>query len=135
MVRTRSQRAAMLLRLPTDVLFKIASHVVAPDLVVAAGKNLEARTALRNSKLELDVSKERNPVLAIKHAARHELRDLLGGGLALREAAHGAVRLLALALLRLLVQAHRLQLRFRPEDEERSQQGHCRECRHPNPRR
>ena len=37
----------MLLRLPTDVLFKIASHVVAPDLVVAAGKNLEARTALR----------------------------------------------------------------------------------------
>ena len=47
MVRTRSQRAAMLLRLPTDVLFKIASHVVAPDLVVAAGKNLEARTALR----------------------------------------------------------------------------------------
>ena len=47
MVRTRSQRAAMLLRLPTDVLFKIASHVVAPDLVVAAGKSLEARTALR----------------------------------------------------------------------------------------
>ena len=37
----------MLLRLPTDVLFKIASHVVAPGLVVAAGKNLEARTALR----------------------------------------------------------------------------------------
>ena len=37
----------MLLRLPTDVLFKIASHVVAPDLVVAAGKSLEARTALR----------------------------------------------------------------------------------------
>ena len=29
MVRTRSQRAAMLLRLPTDVLFKIASHTVA----------------------------------------------------------------------------------------------------------
>ena len=36
----------MLLRLPTDVLLKIASHVVAPGLVVAAGKNLEARTAL-----------------------------------------------------------------------------------------
>ena len=34
-----------------------------------------ARTALRNSKLELDVSKERNPVLAIKHAARHELLE------------------------------------------------------------
>ena len=36
-----------LLRLPTDVLFKIASQVVSPDLVVAAGRNLEARTALR----------------------------------------------------------------------------------------
>ena len=47
MVRTRSQRAANLLRLPTDVLFKIASHVVAPGLVVAASKNLEARTAFR----------------------------------------------------------------------------------------
>ena len=49
MVRTHSQRAhaAMLLRLPSDMLYKIASHVVAPDLVVAAGKNLEARTALR----------------------------------------------------------------------------------------
>ena len=49
MVRTRSQRphAAMLLRLPSDMLLKIASHVVAPGLVVAAGKNLEARTALR----------------------------------------------------------------------------------------
>ena len=49
MVRTHAQRAdsAMLLRLPSDMLYKIASHVVAPDLVVAAGKNLEARTALR----------------------------------------------------------------------------------------
>ena len=49
MVRTHSQRAhaAMLLRLPSDMLLKIASHVVAPGLVVAAGKNLEARTALR----------------------------------------------------------------------------------------
>ena len=49
MVRTHAQRAdsAMLLRLPSDMLLKIASHVVAPGLVVAAGKNLEARTALR----------------------------------------------------------------------------------------
>ena len=49
MVRTHAQRAdsAMLLRLPSDMLLKIASHVVSPDLVVAAGKNLEARTALR----------------------------------------------------------------------------------------
>ena len=48
-MRKHSQRAhaAMLLRLPSDMLLKIASHVVAPDLVVAAGKNLEARTALR----------------------------------------------------------------------------------------
>ena len=38
MVRTRSQRAAMLLRLPTDVLFKIASHVVAPDLIFDRGR-------------------------------------------------------------------------------------------------
>ena len=49
MVRKHSQRAhaAKLLRLPSDMLLKIASHVVSPDLVVAAGKNLEARTALR----------------------------------------------------------------------------------------
>ena len=37
----------MLLRLPSDMLLKISSHVVAPGLVIAAGKNLEARTALR----------------------------------------------------------------------------------------
>ena len=36
-----------LLLLPSDMLLKIASHVVAPGLVVAAGKNLEAQTALR----------------------------------------------------------------------------------------
>ena len=46
-MRTRRQRAAALLRLPTDVLHKIATHTVAPALVVAAGTNVEARTALR----------------------------------------------------------------------------------------
>ena len=41
------ERGAALLRLPTDVLHKIATHTVAPALVVAAGTNVEARTALR----------------------------------------------------------------------------------------
>jgi hypothetical protein len=48
MVQTR--RCAQLrglLRLPTDMLLKIASHSCAPGLVVAAGKSVEARTALR----------------------------------------------------------------------------------------
>ena len=50
MVQTRRRarlRGAALLRLPTDVLRKIATHTVAPGLVVAAGSNVEARTALR----------------------------------------------------------------------------------------
>ena len=37
----------MLLRLPTEMLVKIASHAVVPGLVVAAGTNVDARTALR----------------------------------------------------------------------------------------
>ena len=45
--RTRHTATAPLLRLPVDVLRKIASHSVSPGLVVAAGKNVEARTALR----------------------------------------------------------------------------------------
>ena len=40
-------RRAALLSLPADMLCKIASHVVAPDLVVAAGRDVVARTALR----------------------------------------------------------------------------------------
>ena len=40
-------RRAALLSLPTEMLCKIASHVVAPELVVAAGRDLSARTALR----------------------------------------------------------------------------------------
>ena len=40
-------RRAALLSLPTEMLCKIASHVVAPELVVAAGRDVLARTALR----------------------------------------------------------------------------------------
>ena len=73
MVRTRSQRAAMLLRLPTDVLFKIASHVVAPDLVVAAGKNLEVRTALRKGTDAAERSRFGGIGMTVREA-EHELR-------------------------------------------------------------
>ena len=34
-----------------------------------------ARNALRAAKLELDVSKEKNPAMAVKHAARQEIQD------------------------------------------------------------
>ena len=34
-----------------------------------------ARIALRAAKLELDVSKEKNPAMAVKHAARQEIQD------------------------------------------------------------
>ena len=75
MVRTRSQRphAAMLLRLPSDMLLKIASHVVAPGLVVAAGKNLEARTALRKGTDAAERSRFGGIGLTIKEA-EHRLR-------------------------------------------------------------
>ena len=86
MVRTRSQRAAMLLRLPTDVLFKIASHVVAPGLVVAAGKNLEARTALRKGTDAAERSRFGGIDLTIKEA-EHRLRGLEASDLETRRAA------------------------------------------------
>ena len=60
MVQTRRrarQRGAALLRLPTDVLYKIATHAVLPELVVAAGTNLEARTALRKGTDEAERSR------------------------------------------------------------------------------
>ena len=50
MVQTRRARrvaTAPLLRLPAEILRKIASTSVSPGLVVAAGQNVEARTALR----------------------------------------------------------------------------------------
>ena len=43
----QTQATAALLSLPAEMLCKIASHVVAPDLVVAAGRDVSARTALR----------------------------------------------------------------------------------------
>ena len=75
MVRTHSQRAhaAMLLRLPSDMLLKIASHVVAPGLVVAASKNVEARTALRKGTDAAERSRFGGIGLTIKEA-EHDLR-------------------------------------------------------------
>ena len=69
-MRKHSQRAhaAMLLRLPSDMLLKIASHVVAPGLVVAAGKNLEARTALRKGTDAAERSRFGGIGLTIKEA-------------------------------------------------------------------
>ena len=94
MVRTRSQRAAMLLRLPTDVLFKIASHVVAPDLVVAAGKSLEARTALRKGTDAAERSRfGGNPGLTIREAEqvlRTEYRYYVDGSYLESRAAAGS---------------------------------------------
>ena len=79
MVRTRSQRAARLLRLPTDVLFKIASHVVAPDLVVAAGKSLEARTALRKGTDAAERSRFGGAIGLTVREAEHRLRTQYTG--------------------------------------------------------
>ena len=73
MVQTRRrarQRGAALLRLPTDVLFKIASHTVAPDLVVAAGRNVEARTALRKGTDEAERSRFGGIGMTIREAER-----------------------------------------------------------------
>ena len=95
MVRTRSQRAAMLLRLPTDVLFKIASHAVAPGLVVAAGKSLEARTALRKGTDAAERSRFGGIGLTVREAEqvlRTRYRDYLNDSdLASRAAAKRAL--------------------------------------------
>ena len=69
----------MLLRLPTDVLFKIASHVVAPDLVVAAGKNLEARTALRKGTDAAERSRFGGAIGFTVREAEHRLRTQYTG--------------------------------------------------------
>ena len=76
MVQTRRrarQRGAPLLRLPTDVLHKIATHTVAPDLVVAAGRNVEARTALRKGTDEAERSRFGGIGLTVREA-EHVLR-------------------------------------------------------------
>ena len=94
MVQTRRRarlRGAALLRLPTDVLFKIASHTVAPDLVVAAGRNVEARTALRKGTDEAERSRFGGIGMTVREAER-VLRTryphiLVDSDLASREAA------------------------------------------------
>ena len=73
MVRKQGAHAAMLLRLPSDMLLKIASHVVAPGLVVAAGKNLEARTALRKGTDAAERSRFGGIGLTVREA-EHRLR-------------------------------------------------------------
>ena len=70
MVRKQGAHAAMLLRLPSDMLLKIASHVVAPGLVVAAGKNLEARTALRKGTDAAERSRFGGIGLTVREAER-----------------------------------------------------------------
>ena len=83
MVQTRRRarlRGAALLRLPTDVLFKIASHTVAPDLVVAAGRNVEARTALRKGTDEAERSRFGGIGMTVREAEqvlRTRYRDIL----------------------------------------------------------
>ena len=76
MVQTRRrarQRGAALLRLPTDVLRKIATHAVMPGLVVAAGSNVEARTALRKGTDEAERSRFGGIGLTVREA-EHVLR-------------------------------------------------------------
>ena len=71
--RRARQRGAALLRLPTDVLFKIASHTVAPDFIVAAGNNVEARTALRKGTDEAERSRFGGIGMTVREA-EHVLR-------------------------------------------------------------
>ena len=76
MVQTRRrtrQRGPALLRLPTDVLYKIATHAVLPGLVVAAGSNVEARTALRKGTDEAERSRFGGIGLTVREA-EHVLR-------------------------------------------------------------
>jgi hypothetical protein len=80
MVQTRRrarQRGAALLRLPTDVLYKIATHAVLPELVVAAGTNVEARTALRKGTDEAERSRFGGIGLTVREA-EHVLRTRFG---------------------------------------------------------
>ena len=73
MVQTRRrarQRGAALLRLPTDVLHKIGTHTVAPGLVVAAGTNVEARTALRKGTDEAERSRFGGIGMTVREAER-----------------------------------------------------------------
>ena len=55
--RARRGATAPLLRLPAEILGKIASTSVSPGFVVAAGQNVEARTALRKGTDEAERSR------------------------------------------------------------------------------
>ena len=98
MVQTRRrtrQRGPALLRLPTDVLRKIATHTVAPALVVAAGSNLEARTALRKGTDEAERSRFGGIGLTVReaeHVLRTRYRNIVDDSLLeSREAAREAL--------------------------------------------
>ena len=94
MVQTRRARrahTAPLLRLPAEILRKIASTSVSPGLVVAAGQNVEARTALRKGTDEAERSRFGGIGMTVREA-EHELRTryrhiLDESSLASREAA------------------------------------------------
>ena len=71
MVQTRRARrgaTAPLLRLPAEILRKIASTSVSPGLVVAAGRNVEARTATRKGTDEAERSRFGGIGVTIKEA-------------------------------------------------------------------
>ena len=89
------ERGAALLRLPTDVLHKIATHTVAPGLVVAAGSNLEARTALRKGTDEAERSRFGGIGMTVReaeHVLRTRYRNIVDDSLLeSREAAREAL--------------------------------------------
>jgi hypothetical protein len=75
-------RHAALLSLPADMLCKIASHVVAPELVVAAGRHQSARTALRKGTDAAERSRFGGIGLTVREAEQvlqTRYRDWLGG--------------------------------------------------------
>ena len=77
----QTQATAALLSLPADMLCKIASHVVAPDLVVAAGRDVSARTALRKGTDAAERSRFGGIGLTVREAEqvlRTRYRDWLG---------------------------------------------------------
>ena len=80
MVQTRRARrgaTAPLLRLPAELLRKIASTSVSPGLVVAAGRNVEARTALRKGTDEAERSRFGGIGVTVREA-EHILRTRYG---------------------------------------------------------
>jgi len=80
MVQTRRARrvaTAPLLLLPAEILRKIASTSVSPGLVVAAGQNVEARTALRKGTDEAERSRFGGVGVTVSEA-EHILRTRYG---------------------------------------------------------